>query len=100
MRRIALIAMFLSAACSTVPPMEPDPPVRGETPGHTCRDDGLSSFVGREATAETGAEILRQSGARTLRWIPQGSAVTMDFRTDRVNVRLDGQNGIESVSCG
>ena len=100
MRRIAVIATSLSAACSTVPPTEPELPVRGETPGYTCRDEGLSSFVGREATAETGAEILRQSGARTLRWIPPGAAVTMDLRADRVNVRLDAQNRIESVSCG
>lgn len=100
MRRIALFAPALITACSTMPPTEPEPPVRGETPGYVCSDEGLGSFVGRQAAADVGAEILRRSGARTLRWIPQGSAVTMDFRSDRVNVRLDAQNRIESVSCG
>lgn len=100
MFKVAMFATSLIAACSTVPPTEPEVPVRGETPGQTCRDDALGGFVGQQATAEVGAEILRQSGARTLRWIPHGSAVTMDFRTDRVNVRLDPQNRIESVSCG
>ena len=100
MRSLALTAAFLTGACSTVPPAAPELPVRGETPGFTCQDEGLSSFVGREATAEVGAEILRQSGARTLRWISPATIVTMDLRADRVNVRLDAQNRIESVSCG
>lgn len=100
MRRIAVIVPILLAGCSTMAANEPEPPVRGETPGYTCRDDGLSSFVGQAATAEIGAEILRRSGARTLRWIPHGGAITMDLRADRVNVRLDPQNRIESVTCG
>ena len=100
MRSTALIATSLIGACSTVPPTEPELPVRGETPGYICQEDGLSRFVGQEATADVGAEILRQSGARTLRWVPPGSMVTMDLRSDRVNVRLDAQNRIESVSCG
>lgn len=100
MRELFLIAPLLAAACSTMPANETEPPVRGETPGQTCRDAGLDTFVGQTATAETGAQILQRSGARTLRWIPKGAAVTMDFRTDRVNVKLDAQNRIEAVTCG
>ena len=99
MRKLAMIATLSMASCSTMPPPA-EPPVRGETPGYTCNAEGLERFVGQQATAEAGAEILRLSGARTLRWIPEGSAVTMDYRVDRVNVRLDGQNRIESVDCG
>jgi peptidase inhibitor I78 family protein len=93
MRRIALIVAPWIAACSTVPATEPELP-------HTCRQEGLDTFVGRAATAEVGAEILRRSGAKTLRWIPRGAAITMDLRSDRVNIRLDPQNRIESVTCG
>lgn len=100
MREIVMTATLMSAACSTMPPADAEPPVRGDTPGYTCSDSGLQTFVGQQASAEVGAEILRQSGARTLRWIPQDSAITMDLRHDRVNVRLDRQNGIESVTCG
>lgn len=75
-------------------------PVRGESPGYTCQEAGLDVFVGQSASSEVGAEILRISGAKTLRWIPRGSAVTMDYRTDRVNVRLDALNRIEQISCG
>ena len=100
MRKMGLVATSLIAACTTVSSTEPEPPVRGETPSYICRQGDLGRFVGQQATAEIGADILRTSGARTLRWIPEGAAVTMDLRQDRVNVRLDRQNRIEAVTCG
>ncbi len=100
MRRIVLATPVLVAACSTMAPAEPEIPVRGETPGYTCRQEGLERFVGQAATSAVGAEILRASGAKTLRWIPHDGVVTMDLRRDRVNARLTPQNRIESVTCG
>ncbi len=100
MRSFTAIAAASLGACSAASPTQPHPPVHGETPGFTCRDEGLSGFVGRQATAEIGAEIRQRAGARALRWIPRGAAITMDLRMDRVNVRLDARNRIESVSCG
>ena len=99
MRKIALIAPALLTACATAPAAEPGPPAAVET-GHACRSEGLGAFAGREATAETGAEILRVSGARHLRWVRPGMMVTMEFREDRVTVWLAAGNRIERVSCG
>ena len=50
--------------------------------------------------AEMGAAILRESGARTLRWGPPRSAMTMDYRQDRVNIMYDDAYKITQVSCG
>jgi hypothetical protein len=47
-----------------------------------------------------GAAILRESGARTLRWGPPRTAWTMDYRQDRVNLRYDDNMKITEVSCG
>jgi hypothetical protein len=66
----------------------------------SCRNDGLASFVGQVATAELGAQILRQSGAKTLQWVAPGTMVTMDFRGDRVRVYLAPGNAVSRVSCG
>jgi hypothetical protein len=77
--------------------------VRAEAPlpaGGKCHTEGLERYVGQVGSAENGAAILRESGAKTLRWIPHGSAVTMEFSEQRVNVKLDPQNRIEGVSCG
>ena len=98
MRKTIVLAAILGAGCNTVAAQEP--PVHGETPGHECRSEGLDAFVGQAATAELGGEILAKSGAKTLRWLKPGQIVTMEFRADRVNVKLDSQNKVEAVTCG
>lgn len=99
MRRIAVLAPALLTACATAPAAEPAPQVVGQS-GYACRNDQLGGFAGREATAEVGAEILRVSGARNLRWVRPGMMVTMEYREDRVTVWLAAGNRIERVSCG
>jgi len=105
MRRVLWVSPLLLAACATAAP----PPVDGS--GGVCRKDGLAVFSGRPATAEVGAEIMRVSGARALRWIRPGMMVTMEYREDRVSVWLIASpnieragslstNVIDRVSCG
>jgi hypothetical protein len=97
MRRIALTAPALLAACSTAPAQSP---AHGETPGHECQSAGLERFAGQAATSEVGAEILRVSKAATIRWVQPGQMVTMEFRADRVTVHVGPGNKIERVNCG
>jgi hypothetical protein len=96
MRNVIALLAILAAGCTT---MAADEPVPGELAG-SCRAEGLESFVGQPATPETGSEILQKSGAKKLRWIAHGAAVTMDYSPDRVNVKLDPQNRVEGVTCG
>ena len=98
MLRIALMAPALLTACATAPAAEPRPPA-GQS-DYVCRSEGLGAFAGRAASAELGAEILRVSGARHLRWVRPGMMVTMEFREDRVTVWLAAGNRVERVSCG
>lgn len=93
MRSSIILTALALAACSTVPTEGAEPM------GGVCKDEGLSSFVGRDATEQVGSELLKQSGANVLRWVPEGTAVTMEFRADRVTAYLDGGNKIERVSC-
>ena len=93
MRRLAAFSAVAVAACA----------IRAEAPlpaGGKCQAEELERYVGQASSAENGASILRESGAKTLRWIPHGSAITMDYSEQRVNVRLDPQSRIEGVTCG
>ena len=101
--RLAPLAFLLPlAACGPInvaaPPMN-EPPVMGE-PLETCRRDSLPSFTGQPATQELGERMLAASGARALRWVGDGMAVTMDFRGDRLTVYLDRNNRVERANCG
>jgi hypothetical protein len=95
MRSLIVLTTLALAACSTVSAEGSEQPS-----GSNCKDEGLSSFVGRDATGEVGSELLKQSGANALRWVPNGSMVTMEFRADRVTAYLGTNNKIERVSCG
>lgn len=97
MRKLLLIAPAAIAACSTAPP---EPAVHGETPGHECKADGTDHFLGRPGNSETGAAILRETHAATLRWAPPATMMTMEYRADRVTVSLGPDNKITKINCG
>ena len=101
MHRMIVLAGGLLAACATAAPQPaPEPPVRGSTSGYVCRQQSFEKFIGQVATPEVGAQLLRASGARVIRWVQPGMMVTMDYREDRLTVRLASNNRITTASCG
>lgn len=94
---IAVAALAgLSACTQATPPPEDLPAV----PQGTCNADAVQSHVGHKATAASGAELMRLSGAHTLRRVPPRSAVTMDYRADRLTVSYEDDYTIVRISCG
>ncbi|WP_422059214.1 I78 family peptidase inhibitor [Sphingopyxis sp.] len=97
-RFFAIAAVLPLAACaSSEAPAETTPPPPAEM---TCSADPAQSFVGQTATPDVGAAVVKATGARTLRWGPPRSAMTMDYRQDRVNVLYDDAYKITQISCG
>ena len=92
------MSSILLAGCSTVTSTEPATPTPPEK--SDCAPDGLDLFLGKQATPELGAIMLKASGAKTLRWVAPGMMVTMDFRPDRLTVSYDAGYKILRVSCG
>ncbi len=97
MHKLLAVAPILLAACSTAPAQ---PPVHGETPGHTCTADGTSQFIGQTRSDKVAGAIKRVSKAAVLRWAPPGVMLTMDYRFDRVTVWLDSANKVTQIKCG
>ena len=90
------IAALPLAACTVTPSGQPG---AGEPIG-TCRNEPLAQFVGQPASQELGARMLAASGARTIRWVPKGGIITMEFSPNRATVMLDGANNVEAARCG
>jgi hypothetical protein len=97
MRSLVLLIPSLLAACAAAPA---EPPVHGETPGHTCDATGTDRFIGQGGTSETGTAILQATHSSTLRWAPPGYMLTMDFSPSRVTVWLDPAHKITKINCG
>ncbi|MFC7537068.1 I78 family peptidase inhibitor [Sphingomonas sp. GCM10030256] len=96
----AALALSL-CACATVPAPatagDMEPQIAGDG---QCRNDALDQFTGRQRSEELGAEIRRVSGAKLVQWINPDEMVTMEFRADRVRVRLDASGKVLSARCG
>lgn len=73
----------------------PPPPVP-----MVCNAAPAQYHIGHDATQSMGEAIVKDSGARTLRWGPPNAAWTMDLRQDRVNVRYDERMKIVEITCG
>ena len=68
--------------------------------GGECDASNAQSFIGQKSDIRLGEEVLRSTGSKILRWIPPNSAVTMDYRTDRVSVSYDDEAIVTRVVCG
>lgn len=90
---VALLAGCAAGGRHAAAPLPPPRP-------QVCSTEGLETFVGRTASAESGAALLAASGARSLRWAAPDSALTMDFRPDRLTVSYDRAMRITRLSCG
>ncbi|MFL0355687.1 I78 family peptidase inhibitor [Erythrobacter sp. GH1-10] len=100
---LAIVAACLTACSTGYGASEPvsSTPEPAEKPAtFRCDAAPVQYHVGHKATQAMGAAILKESGAKTLRWGPPDSAWTMDYRDDRVNVRYDRDMVITAVTCG
>lgn len=75
-------------------------PLPGPESGVQCNADRVQAVIGREAKPDAVERARIRSGARTVRLIRPGQAVTMDFRSDRLNLELDDVNTVKTARCG
>ncbi|MBA3676342.1 MAG: hypothetical protein H0W74_02925 [Sphingosinicella sp.] len=87
-------SLMMTGACVQVIPEG------GASPTGPCDASRAQSLIGRSGTGQLGADALRRTGARDIRWIQPGQAVTMDFRADRLNIELDAGNRVVRFTCG
>ena len=96
MRLLTLTIAVLPLAACTIAQSEPI----GGLPEGPCRNEPLGQFSGQVASQQLGAQMMAASGARTIRWVPRGGVVTMDFSPARLTVQLDEANRVETARCG
>lgn len=100
LRAFAPALALLMMACATTAPQEPQYREREAGADSSCDASGLQDHIGHTASARSGAVLLELSGARVLRWVPPRTAVTMDYRQDRLTVSYDDDMKITRISCG
>jgi hypothetical protein len=96
---VFLATLLLLPGCASVQPDSGAPGHFGSAAG-ACNADPVAWAVGKQADQETMRRVWHESGAGLIRPIGPNTAVTRDFRPDRVNVEIDRDNTITRVSCG
>ncbi|WP_233453907.1 I78 family peptidase inhibitor [Tsuneonella flava] len=92
----AASAMLLGGCATTYTTDDTTPAATAER----CDASSVQSNVGAKATAKLAARLIEQTGSRTLRWLPPRTAMTMDYRQDRLNIGYDDNYVIERIMCG
>ncbi len=89
-KTILLLPLAFLAACQTVP----------EAGAGRCDAARVQNFVGALGTTALGRVAASRAKAKSVRWLAPGSMATMDYRMDRLNIRVDGRNFITGLDCG
>lgn len=65
-----------------------------------CNAAAAGEAIGRKDTPALRGEITRRVGHSRIRWLPPGTVVTQDLRSDRLNVDIDEGGVVVRVRCG
>jgi hypothetical protein len=91
MRSPALGLLLALAGCAgTMPPAG----------AKVCDAAKVQRFLGRQHDPALVARIAALANAATSRVVRPGERVTMDYRSDRLNVSLAGDGRIGKLTCG
>ena len=93
---ISIITIDTAAPAETATP----PAADAEEMSMTCDAEKGQWAVGQLADEALVAKVKADTGSDRYRVIPPDTAVTMDYREDRVNVRYDAQMKIVEITCG
>lgn len=66
-----------------------------------CNAGKAQPWIGKKATPAVRSAVAKATGAKSIRWLYPDSVMTMDYRQDRLNVRLEPRSDIiRSANCG
>lgn len=100
--RIAVLSAATAMAACTMAPNKPEQPSAAPPAAESAGCDAAkASFTEGQTYSDEIAQRAREaSGARTVRALRPGQAVTMEYLHDRLNLKLDDAGRIESANCG
>lgn len=102
---LSLLAVLALAGCSTSAPDKaaapakaaPTPAVAGDG---RCDSDLAKFAVGQAASPALLQQAQQRSGAQTARVLRPGDIMTLEYRSERLNLNVDAQGMVSRVNCG
>lgn len=102
------ILLFAMAGCAAPSAPRATPPASSQielTNENTegagiCNAERARSVIGQTLDADTLQDASQLSGAQITRALRPDQAVTLEYNSQRLNLRTDAQNKVISVDCG
>ena len=97
----ALFAVTLLAGCSNTSSEPATDPVTTTDTGHSrCEAKAAEFTLGKAASAELLEQARTRAGAQNARFLSPNDMVTLEYRSDRLNLHTDAGRIVTRVNCG
>ncbi|MBD0703837.1 hypothetical protein FHJ31_22265 [Pseudomonas sp. Fig-3] len=94
-----LLAVALLSGCSSTSESTPDP-VATETGYSRCEATAAEFAIGKKASPQLLEQARTRAGAQYARILKPNDMVTLEYRSDRLNLNTDANLIINRVNCG
>jgi Peptidase inhibitor I78 family len=96
----ALIAAALLAGCSTSSSESAKESVAADTGHSRCEASAAQFTVGKKASPELLEQARARAGAQNARFLKPTDMITLEYRSDRLNLNTDNNLVVTRVNCG
>jgi len=97
---VSLLAAAILVGCSSGGSTSKAPePVAANTDGR-CEASGAGFAVGKPASAELLEQARKASGAQLARILKPTDVITLEYRSERLNLHADDKGVVSRVNCG
>ncbi|MDZ4323479.1 MULTISPECIES: I78 family peptidase inhibitor [Pseudomonas] len=96
-----LLAASLLAGCSSTSTESATDPVTTTDTGHSrCEAKAAEFTIGKKASPELLEQARVRAGAQNARILKPNDMVTLEYRSDRLNLNTDDKLVITRINCG
>jgi hypothetical protein len=96
-----LLAASLLAGCSSTSTESATDPVTTTDTGHSrCEAKAAEFTIGKKASPELLEQARIRAGAQNARILKPDDMVTLEYRSDRLNLNTDNNLVITRINCG
>lgn len=96
-----LLAASLLAGCSTTSTESATDPVTTTDTGYSrCEAKAAEFTIGKKASPELLEQARVRAGAQNARILKPNDMVTLEYRSDRLNLNTDDKLVITRINCG
>ncbi|WP_433588258.1 I78 family peptidase inhibitor [Pseudomonas koreensis] len=96
----ALMAVAMLAGCGTTSSESAKDPVATDAGHSRCEAKAAEFAIGKKASPELLDQARVKAGAQNARFLKPTDMITLEYRSDRLNLNTDANLVVTRVNCG